>query len=166
MAIKDKDRRREYLRRYFEDRASDKSPRACRRCGIEKPVDQFAMLPSNPGLYCIDCWAKKTREYNKKHRSKDPIHCAERDRRSHLLRTFGLTHDDYFNMLKAQSECCAICGEFQADNMCVDHDHATGRVRGLLCGQCNCGIGHMRDSASLLRAAIEYLEQSDHKTTQ
>jgi hypothetical protein len=66
-----------------------------------------------------------------------------------------MTEADYDALLVAQGGCCAICRERQA--FVVDHDHATGAVRGLLCNRCNTGLGHLGDSPILLLRAIEYL---------
>jgi len=74
---------------------------------------------------------------------------------------FGITYADYQEMVRAQDGGCAICGEEcpSGRQLAVDHDHATGRVRGLLCGPCNSGLGHFRDRVALLRAAADYLEK-------
>jgi hypothetical protein len=78
------------------------------------------------------------------------------------LKRYGITEDDLSDMLAAQGDCCAICGEYftEAHPACVDHDHATGKVRGLLCWRCNPGIGQFRDRPGLLRAAAAYLERT------
>ena len=63
-------------------------------------------------------------------------------------------------MLAAQDGKCAICGTTSTGNrkaFHVDHDHKTGKVRGLLCSNCNTGIGNLRDDIGLLNRAIEYL---------
>lgn len=73
---------------------------------------------------------------------------------------YGLTDDAYRSMLDSQSNTCAICKE--ETQLHVDHDHSTGRVRGLLCGPCNRGIGMLRDSVPRLEAAIEYLRKPCH----
>lgn len=79
------------------------------------------------------------------------------------LRRFGLTVGDYERILADQGGVCAICRRPETHQreriytLSVDHCHATGRVRGLLCNLCNRAIGLLRDSAELCAAAAEYL---------
>lgn len=82
--------------------------------------------------------------------------------RKWILKTkYGMTREQYDELLAKQKYCCAICsspdpqgrGEFQ-----VDHDHKTGQIRGLLCTNCNSGLGRFKDSPSDLRRAANYLE--------
>ena len=71
-----------------------------------------------------------------------------------------MTIERYDEMLHEQNMCCAICGVKAMDlpkALCVDHDHATGEVRGLLCRSCNVAIGHLRDSRELVLRAADYL---------
>jgi Recombination endonuclease VII len=56
---------------------------------------------------------------------------------------------------------CAICGQVKP-RMVVDHDHKTGKLRGVLCNACNWGIGHFRDNPDILRNAADYVEQHRH----
>jgi hypothetical protein len=89
----------------------------------------------------------------------DPEGFKERSTKSKLLKR-GLTPLDYERMLVAQNGVCAICR--QRDNgkrLAVDHSHATGRVRGLLCFSCNTGIGKLGDDPARLRLAADYLEK-------
>jgi len=77
---------------------------------------------------------------------------------------YGITEEQYQAMFESQGNACAICGstDWPASNYAgsphVDHDHATGEVRGLLCGHCNNGLGHFRDDPERLRKAAAYLE--------
>lgn len=82
--------------------------------------------------------------------------------------THGLTNDEFLEMWNLQAGRCAICeerlisasmSEGRAQTMCVDHDHETGELRGLLCSKCNRGIGLLCDAPVILRRAIEYLER-------
>ena len=80
--------------------------------------------------------------------------------RSRRHETYGLTKAE-LDLLLAQNESCAICGTAEwggpHKKPNVDHDHATGKVRGILCASCNNGLGRFRDDPALLQAAITYL---------
>lgn len=83
-------------------------------------------------------------------------------RRSYLRqKLYGLTDADFQALLQRQNGLCAICATAlhveSQDGLHIDHCHDTGCVRGLLCGPCNAGIGHLRDSAELCRLAAVYL---------
>ncbi len=83
----------------------------------------------------------------------------EKARARQLKRLYGITLDTYNQMLDAQAGRCAICGStLSSRSLDVDHDHDTGKVRGLLCQSCNHGIGHFGDSPEILREAVAYLE--------
>jgi hypothetical protein len=92
--------------------------------------------------------------------------CAHREvcavhRRTAGLKSYGITREDYDRMLVDQGFCCQICGIHQTElkkKLHIDHDHATGTIRGLLCSRCNLGIGHFDDNAELLRVVVAYLE--------
>jgi len=68
-----------------------------------------------------------------------------------------LTEVEYFEMLETQDGNCAICKAEQA-SLYVDHDHKTGKVRGLLCEQCNFLLGNAKDNVNILASAVKYLE--------
>jgi hypothetical protein len=109
------------------------------------------------------------REYNKEWRktpkAKESIK-ASRERRkpinfkAALKRHYDLTPEDYLSMLESQKGRCAICSTHQKDlkrSLQVDHDHKTGKVRGLLCNSCNGGLGLFKDETHLLYMAAGYL---------
>jgi hypothetical protein len=79
------------------------------------------------------------------------------------LKKYGLTASMYDEMMKTQGSVCAICKEGcpTMRRLSVDHCHATGRIRGLLCNACNLGIGKFKDDADLMRSAINYLLKDD-----
>ena len=92
--------------------------------------------------------------------SNAPYRYRDSEKNSQLMRTYGITLQDYNAMFEEQDGRCAICGVHQSElkrALAVDHDHGTGEVRGLLCQKCNAGIGNLRDDASLLKRAACYL---------
>ena len=75
------------------------------------------------------------------------------------LRRYGLTEEEYQNLLERSNNGCEICGEPFRATPHIDHCHDTGRVRGLLCSHCNHGLGKFRNDPQLLRKAIRYLKR-------
>lgn len=74
-----------------------------------------------------------------------------------LRKRYGLTLDEYE---KLSASGCAICGVSAGSRrLCVDHDHKTGKIRGILCGNCNSGLGRFKDDPELLRKAAQYLAE-------
>jgi hypothetical protein len=114
---------------------------------------------SNHGCRCKPCKSAH-REYVKTHPASGPT--WRRSRRK-LAGCEDISEQDCINMLKAQGDMCAICMVplvWPDSKTCVDHDHKTGRVRGILCTGCNSGLGHFKDSIVSLRRAIKYILKS------
>ncbi len=87
---------------------------------------------------------------------------SSQQRKYFIKHKYGLEWDRYIEMLDEQGNRCAICGRHREEfnkELVVDHDHETGKVRGLLCYGCNNGIGTLQDDPDILRKAIEYLEK-------
>ena len=120
--------------------------KVCKACGESKYYTEFYKEKRNlDGLYhhCKSCFSKASRE-------------------SHLIRTFGITIEDYDRMLKYQGYRCAICGSLEPKGrgrFHVDHNHETGENRGLLCSTCNQGLGLFREDPKTLINAAEYLNR-------
>ena len=87
-----------------------------------------------------------------------------RDRAGHLRRKFNLTLQQFNDMVIAQNSKCDICGEPFVKIPNIDHDHATGLVRGLLCGNCNRGLGSFKDDTGRLDRAKAYLQRHRNVT--
>lgn len=75
------------------------------------------------------------------------------------LKQYNLSIEAYNSMLRSQNECCKICNKPSKYGLCIDHDHKSGKVRGLLCNRCNLGVGHFYDDIQTLENAVLYLKQ-------
>ena len=80
-------------------------------------------------------------------------------RANRLKKRYGLTPDDYNKLLEYQGFSCKICGKpWTFELPCVDHDHKTGNIRGLLCNACNALLGFAEDNTTILLKSIQYLK--------
>jgi hypothetical protein len=143
--------------------------KCCTACRIPKPLTEFRLDNREKGLRkarCKPCENTRMRQDRETHGHKRRASDRQAYSRRRLdvaagnkQRFYGLSELDAFRTIEAPG--CEICGE-RNDNrlLAVDHDHATGRNRGVLCDRCNLALGHMRDNPILLRRAAEYIEQS------
>jgi len=116
-------------------------------------------------------WKKRNREYLREYEKeyyKKPQSPVIR-RRYSLKKKYGLTIEQYDEMLQKQNNVCAICQEpslsldprtNKVRRLAVDHCHKTGKIRGLLCSKCNKGIGLFRDNPVLFANVIKYLQEN------
>ena len=122
----------------------------CPNCRCIKPATEFPRNRATwDGLatYCKPCHNKRMKE------NKDRLYGGERD---FLLKLrYGIDEVGVQALLEAQGGVCAICGAEAPTH--VDHDHATGRIRGVLCFSCNRGLGMVEDDVEVLRSALRYL---------
>ena len=148
--------------------------KCCVRCGADKPLDDFHRSKrSKDGRlgYCADCANRACRQSKARRRANGKArayYLATREALQDTLlrRNFGITLDQYRTLLARQDGVCAICGQPPRYakskygipmSLAVDHDHASGKIRGLLCLNCNRGLGYFHDDPSKLRSAIAYL---------
>jgi hypothetical protein len=113
----------------------------CSECQEMLPADRFYVRSTRTRGYTYRCKSctprrKNKPETNRKHR-------------------YGISQDRYEEILGSQNGVCAICKGLEP--LVVDHNHATGVVRGLLCHACNRGLGQFKDNISTLQTAIDYL---------
>lgn len=138
----------------------------CRTCKLEKPVDDFYVNRSKNNQLSNQCKACAI-SYQKARYLENPDKVIANTKRwaqehlsqirdSKLKRQYGISSTDYQQMYNSQNGCCAICKEAH-DLLDVDHCHTSGKVRGLLCRNCNHGLGKFKDSVEFLQAAIQYL---------
>lgn len=131
--------------------------KVCVRCGESKDPSLFYKCKARKdglGSYCKSCHDAKSAgtKYN-----------YELKRRAVLRKKYGMTLESYEALLTAQDSKCAICNldvKYHRRALNVDHCHETGRVRGLLCDDCNIALGKFKDDISSLLRAAEYLATS------
>lgn len=126
----------------------------CTKCGELKSLSEYYQYrPRKTRTYyrsaCKACYVKQVSQYH----YEDP----RRQRKRDLAKLYQTSPEEIEKLKKYQNSCCAICS--QNIKLEIDHDHVTGRVRGLLCGMCNRGLGHFKDNLVLLHGAIAYLEE-------
>ena len=160
----------------------------CTVCGEEKPLTEYYTKLNRGKPYnvaqCKVCQCLYTKDHTKKHPeahrrnnakyAKTHRHVAQKawkkwtqvnpnGIREHKLKSiYGLTLQDYQDLLTGQQGKCAICGTTDTSphpNFCVDHSHATSKIRGLLCQGCNSTLGWAKDRIEVLESAIVYLNQ-------
>lgn len=161
----------------------------CSKCATEKSMNDFFKDSTKKDGFCSNCklccsersikyrqkpekrkqarirsrlWHKNNKEYAKKR--KQLCYDATKQRVNKLKKFYGLTQQNYDDLLKKQMSCCAICKTNKATkkggNFPVDHCHKTGKIRGLLCHLCNRGLGMFKDDLTLLQKAVEYITQT------
>lgn len=126
----------------------------CSKCKESKELNEFAKTGRREGLYsslCKHCSSKKASEWNKK----NPLKRRASSRRNKLKSLYGLTEAQFEQMKIDQNSKCAICE--RKLKLVIDHDHETGKIRGLLCNSCNRGIGYLQDSENILKKAMVYV---------
>ena len=130
----------------------------CSTCKQAKPLEQFPKSPTHRGGRKGVCKAC----VNVKRKQRFRTDSTTEARRKYSLSTnYGITPEQYEDMVVAQENLCYICGtpgtETVHKKLYVDHCHKTGKIRKLLCGMCNSGLGYFKDSPELLENAKKYL---------
>ena len=121
--------------------------KTCTKCGELKPLTEYCKYHKSPtGLnwQCKSCAKIASTNYKR-------------------LKATGCTPEMYDLLYTQQSGCCAVCGKHNSElkrNLAADHCHISNKIRGLLCGRCNRGLGYFKDNPDLLFQAIEYLKRS------
>ena len=131
--------------------------RRCYTCKEVKPLEAFAKSAKESlghRYECKVCQNKHAKAFHKQF----PERTKQYEIKHNLMKDFGLTVETYDAMLVAQNGVCKICGNPPTtERLSVDHDHQTGKLRGLLCRHCNVGLGHFRDDPNRLINACKYL---------
>lgn len=135
--------------------------KTCVKCLIEKPHSEYHKHPGTRDGFtnqCNKCAVAQTQKWRKAN--------PDRVKAANFKQRYGISLVEYQVMYEQQKGLCAICGKKESSKvrahperaLSVDHCHNTLQVRGLLCQQCNIGLGVFKDDTKLLQAAINYLE--------
>lgn len=135
-----------------------KQEKRCPRCKKTWPTQDFYPTSYSKDGYsswCKECMKEKVQTHPQKH---------VYERRA-ALRRYGISIDAYDELMQKQNGVCASCGEREVHSrknkimsLSVDHCHVTGKVRGLLCNNCNVALGHLKDDPERIKALLKYLE--------
>lgn len=150
----------------------------CTGCKTAYPISHYSKNKGKPkgiNQYCRSCQSTKNKEYQRRLKKGELLHTkcfykkGTKEHNDHtknqcLRYAYNITLDKYNTLFAEQLGCCAICGIHQSKltkSLGVDHNHTTGRVRGLLCTKCNTGIGHLNENIDILNKSIDYLRLHD-----
>ena len=122
----------------------------CHKCNTEKPLTEFYRRTYKSGEVkhqskCKSCQADERRYYYKPHQV--------------TRRKLKISEEEYTTLMEKSQEGCEVCSR-PLDKICIDHCHTTGKVRGVLCNNCNTALGLVGDNVATLTKLIQYLEQS------
>lgn len=173
-----------YMRAYYRAHSThqpmipgaERQFKLCRKCGVTKLRAEFTVRNTGPRIghlaaYCKTCSADAVRGTYQVKNQRDPGLYRRVEWPSKLKKLYGITVDDYDRMLAAQGGGCALCGSMNPltgnrtykrntrTAFDVDHCHATGKVRGLLCTRCNRLVGLAGDSLATALKLVEYLSK-------
>jgi hypothetical protein len=139
--------------------------KVCSICGCNKPLFDFYKRPETKDGYRTDCKECFSKRSKKKWKNKTDAERKQINKKNRLKHFYGLSIEEYNKMCEAQNNKCFICGEeaFYNDKpLYIDHCHATGKIRKLLCQHCNSGLGMFKDSPELLLKAAEYVKEQSN----
>lgn len=149
--------------------------RKCRKCGEIKPISKFGKFRNGDKVSirrtCSKCkrWKppkgymnkyNKTEAHKKAFKKYKNSERGKRKTREHILKRHNMTLEEYDKLIEQQNHVCFLCGEPEiGKRLAVDHNHKTGKVRGLLCQQCNCCIGFIENRGLSIKDIQKYLEK-------
>jgi hypothetical protein len=128
----------------------------CRDCGKYKPLSEFPRnrrTRDGRHAYCKPCHNARGKETRQR--------LYGGSRHYHLKRRYGIGAAEFGHLVREQGGSCAICGKPNPEH--VDHDHVTGRIRGILCFNCNGGLGQFGDDSQRLYRAAFYVEDLEQR---
>jgi hypothetical protein len=129
--------------------------KVCTACGVNKPYSEYHKRPERPiGIKprCKDCCSQSRKNHYEKEKQSGRLRETIWARQD-----INITYDEYLAKYNYLDGKCEIC-HLEFDVLCVDHNHKTGEIRGLLCTRCNLGIDNMNESVAVMTRAIQYIQ--------
>jgi len=143
----------------------------CGRCKADLPLTYFAKNSAKKDGLQERCTPCRNEHYNKNRADiserRRASYCTDTSWERKIQYAYNLTKEDFLKMLDSQGNVCAICRSDdwgcgkKTTRPHVDHNHETGKVRGLLCNNCNRSLGLLKDNADVLKSAVKYLEDNN-----
>jgi len=137
-------------------RIKEKTSRICSKCHAEKPIKEFrsGWRGQHFAVWCRACRILHPKEWYKQSAT-----------RRNLKYNFNLSLEDYNKLLRKQKEVCMICGKTDPAKrrLAVDHCHETGKIRGLLCTRCNCGLSYISWFEHYNKKIKKYIEKASKR---
>ena len=138
----------------------------CSQCKVEKDTSEFY---SSRQRQCKDCVVENVRLSRRDPSAEQRRRWSQYQHNSRIRRVYGLEPQEYESILREQDGVCAICGagrpSSRTSRLHVDHAHGSKKVRGLLCTNCNNGLGRFKDDPELLVKAAVYLRRHGGEVT-
>jgi len=133
----------------------------CTKCGVQKPLSEFhkdKATKTGVRSNCKQCYSLFHTQYYENNIEK----VKAKNKKQWLKRKYNIEVEEFDGLKIKQNNCCAICKTTLEDGFLVhvDHDHKTGKIRGILCRWCNTGLGNFKDSCDSLESAINYLKNN------
>lgn len=133
----------------------------CNTCKIEQNINQFGKYKNRGKEYkrctCYSCRNKNHAiMYDKNPEIRERMKKAAK--KAALKRDYNITEEEFNRMHEEQEGKCKICNKKSEKTLNIDHCHTTNKVRGLLCWNCNIGLGYFKDNKQFLINAIKYLD--------
>lgn len=128
--------------------------KTCTKCNDSKPIKEFQLHGIYRGRVVRRARCKSCVKLRRK--------SSEQIKNTNLKSQYGITLDQWNQMFINQNGCCAICAIPQMELkrvLSVDHNHKTGKVRGLLCGNCNHALGQTKENIDIIEGLIDYLNE-------
>lgn len=155
--------------------------KTCSKCGVTKPITEYHYKRGQTQNRCRTCRSEYQKQHYIKNRERERgVRKAwyeankskvcqqlkeqyrenpEKFMLARKLRKYGLSRESYYEMLASQKNSCAICETKFVSTPSVDHCHSTQKVRGLLCSQCNTGLGLLKEDPAIFKSAVAYLRK-------